>query len=64
VVERPRVGNRSLNTLIYHWILMLDENRDRAEPFRWISGTLGREGWGELCDYSEVFYVIAPACVG
>jgi hypothetical protein len=32
VVERPRVDNRCLNTLIYVWILMLDKIGDRAEP--------------------------------
>jgi hypothetical protein len=29
-----------------------------------ISGTLGKQWWGECCGYSEVFYVVAPACVG
>jgi hypothetical protein len=43
---------------------MLDKNGDRAEPFRGISGTLIKEGRGECCGYSEVFYVVAPACVG
>jgi hypothetical protein len=42
---------------------MLYKNGDRAGPFRGISGTLGREGRGECCGYSEVFYVVAPACV-
>jgi hypothetical protein len=32
VVERPRVGNRCLNTLDYPWILMLDKNGDRVWP--------------------------------
>jgi hypothetical protein len=43
---------------------MLDKNRDRVGPFKGISGTLGSEGWGECCGYSEVFFVVAPACVG
>jgi hypothetical protein len=42
---------------------MLDKNRDRVGPFRGISGTLEREGRGECCGYSEVFYVVAHACV-
>jgi hypothetical protein len=29
-------------------------NGDWAGPFRGTSGTLGREGWGEYCDYSEI----------
>jgi hypothetical protein len=33
---------------------------DRAGPFRGISGTLRREGRGECCGYSEIFYVVAP----
>jgi hypothetical protein len=32
VVERPRVGNRCLNTLDYPWILMLDKNGDQVGP--------------------------------
>jgi hypothetical protein len=28
-----------------------------------ISRTLGSEGQGECCGYSEVFYVVAPTCV-
>jgi hypothetical protein len=43
---------------------MLDKNRDRAKPFRGISGTLGREGRGERYGYFEVFYVVGPACIG
>jgi hypothetical protein len=31
---------------------------------RGISGTLRREGRGECCGYSEVFYVVAPSSVG
>jgi hypothetical protein len=63
VVERPRVRNRCLNT---HLCLdsNVDKNGDRAGPFRGISGTLGREGREECCGYSEVFFVVALACVG
>jgi hypothetical protein len=32
-----------------------------GRAIRGISGTLRREGWGECCGYSEVFYVVAPA---
>ena len=32
MVDRPHVGNRCLNTLIYPWILMLDKNGDRTGP--------------------------------
>jgi hypothetical protein len=31
---------------------------------RGISETLRREGRGECCGYSEVFYVVAPSSVG
>jgi hypothetical protein len=41
----------------------VDKNRDRAGSFRRISGTLRKEGRGECCGYSEVFYVVALACV-
>jgi hypothetical protein len=34
-----------------------------GEAIRGISGTLRREGRGECYGYSEVFYVVAPACV-
>jgi hypothetical protein len=40
------------------------DNLRPAGAIRGISGTLGREGRGECCGYSEVFYVVAPACVG
>jgi hypothetical protein len=43
---------------------MLDKNRDQTGSFRGISGTLRREGWRDYCDYSDVFYVVTPACVG
>jgi hypothetical protein len=43
---------------------MLEKNRDRVGSFRGISETLRREGRGECCGYSVVFYVVAPACVG
>jgi hypothetical protein len=62
VVERLRVGNRCLNTLIYSWILMLDNLRPGG-AIRGISETLGREGRGECCGYFKVFYVVASACV-
>jgi hypothetical protein len=42
---------------------MLDNLRPGG-AIRGISGTLGREGRGECCGYSKVFYVVAPACVG
>jgi hypothetical protein len=42
---------------------MLDDLRP-CGAIRVISGTLGREGRGECCGYFEVFYVVAPACVG
>jgi hypothetical protein len=59
VVERLCVGNRWLNTLIYPWTLILDDLR-QGGAIKGISGTLRREGWGECCGYSEVFYVVAP----
>jgi hypothetical protein len=43
---------------------MLDKNGDRPGPFRGFSGTFGREERGECCGYSEIFYVVAHACVG
>jgi hypothetical protein len=42
---------------------MLDNLRPGG-AIRGVSGTLRREGQGECCGYSEVFYVIASACVG
>jgi hypothetical protein len=42
---------------------MLDKDKDQTGPFRGISETLERKGRGECCGYSEVFYVVAPACV-
>jgi hypothetical protein len=49
-------------------LMLLDinvgENRDRVGPFRGISGTLRRKGQGECYGDSEVFFVVAPACVG
>jgi hypothetical protein len=51
-----------LKLLYYVWILMLDNLRPGG-AIRGISGTLGREGRGEGYGYSEVFYVVAPACV-
>jgi hypothetical protein len=45
-------------------VLQMDKNGDRMGPFRGISGTLRREGRGECCGDSEVFYVVAPICVG
>jgi hypothetical protein len=42
---------------------MLDNLRPGG-AIRGISETLGREGRGECCPYYEVFYVVAPACVG
>jgi hypothetical protein len=42
---------------------MLDNLRPGG-AIRGVSGTLRREGQGERCGYSEVFYVIASACVG
>jgi hypothetical protein len=38
---------------------MLLDNLRPSGTIRVISGTLGREGRGECCDYSEVFYVVA-----
>jgi hypothetical protein len=38
----------------------VDKNGDRTRLFRGISGTLGREGRGECCGYSNVFFVVAP----
>jgi hypothetical protein len=64
VIERPRVGNRCLNTLILSLDINVDKNGDRAGPFRGISGTLERKEQRECCDYFEVFYVVAPAYVG
>jgi hypothetical protein len=52
-----------LKLLYYVWILMLDNLRPGG-AIRGISGTLGREGRGEGYGYSEVFYVVAPTCVG
>jgi hypothetical protein len=62
VVERPRVGNSCLNTIIYPWVLMLDNLR-LGGNIREIIGTLEREGQGECCGYFEFFYVVAPTCV-
>jgi hypothetical protein len=42
---------------------MLDNLRPGG-AIRGISGILGREGRGECCDYSEVFYMVAPIGVG
>jgi hypothetical protein len=42
---------------------MLDNLRPGG-AIRGISGTLEREVRGDCCGYSEVFYVVAPACVG
>jgi hypothetical protein len=39
------------------------DNLRPGRAIRGISGTLGREGWGECCGYFEVFYVVASACV-
>jgi hypothetical protein len=46
-----------------HLIIVVNNLR-LDEAIREISGTLGREGRRECCGYSEVFYVVAPACVG
>jgi hypothetical protein len=40
------------------------DNLRLGEAIRGISGTLEREGRGGCCGYSEVFYVVAPTCVG
>jgi hypothetical protein len=40
------------------------DNLRPGGAIRGISGTLKREGRGECCGYSEVFYVVAPGCVG
>jgi hypothetical protein len=40
------------------------DNLRSGGAIRGISGTLRREGRGECCGYSEVFYVVASACVG
>jgi hypothetical protein len=40
------------------------DNQRPDGAIRGISGTLRREGWGECCGYSKVFYVVALACVG
>jgi hypothetical protein len=42
----------------------VDKNGDRVGAIRGIIGILGREGQRECCGYSEIFYVVAPACVG
>jgi hypothetical protein len=43
VVERPRVGNRCLNTQ-FNLDIIVDKNGDRAGPFRGIIGTLEWKG--------------------
>jgi hypothetical protein len=40
------------------------DNLRSGGAIRGISGTLGWKGRRERCGYSEVFYVVAPACVG
>jgi hypothetical protein len=45
-------------------LVIVVNNLRPGGAIRGISGTLGREGWGECCGYSEVFYVVALACVG
>jgi hypothetical protein len=60
VVERPHVGNRCLYTHCYLEI-NVGENRDRAGPFWGTSGTLGREGRGECCVYSDISVWYPPS---
>jgi hypothetical protein len=45
-------------------LVIIVNNLRPGWAIREINGTLGREGQGECCGYSEVFYMIAPACVG
>jgi hypothetical protein len=40
------------------------DNLRLGGAIRGISGTLRREWRGEYCGYSEISYVVAPACVG
>jgi hypothetical protein len=39
------------------------DNLRPGGAIRGISGTLGRDGREECCGYSDVFYVVTPACV-
>jgi hypothetical protein len=39
------------------------DNLRLSGAIRGINGTLGREGRRKCCGYSDVFYVVAPACV-
>jgi hypothetical protein len=45
-------------------LVIVVDNLRPGGAIRGISGTLRREGRGECYGYSEVFYVVAPACVG
>jgi hypothetical protein len=45
-------------------LVIIADNLRPGGAIRGISGTLGREGRGECCGYSEVFYVVAPTCLG
>jgi hypothetical protein len=45
VVERPRVGNRCLNTLILSLDINVDKNGDRTGPFRGsVEPSKGKDG--------------------
>jgi hypothetical protein len=44
-------------------LLIVVNNLRPGGAIRGISGTLRREGRGECYGYSEVFYMLAPACV-
>jgi hypothetical protein len=45
-------------------LVIVVNNLRPGGAIRGISGTLRREERGECCGYSEIFYVVAPACVG
>jgi hypothetical protein len=52
VVERTRVDNECLYTHCY-WRLMLDKNRDRAEPFRGLVEYSEGNGGESVADISR-----------
>jgi hypothetical protein len=45
-------------------LVIVVDNLRLDGAIRGVSGSLGREGWGECYGYFEVVYVVAPACVG